>query len=66
MGLDLLGTPASVRIAHVCRRLDGGNELEGKVAQSDNADNGAGNNLPPLGTDGYGADEDVDFFLISD
>jgi len=36
--LDLLGTPALVSLAHVGGRLDGGDELEGDVSETDEAD----------------------------
>jgi hypothetical protein len=36
--LNLLGTPALIRFAHVGRWLNGGNELEGDVSESDEGD----------------------------
>lgn len=39
--LDLLGAPAGVGLAHVGRGLDGGDELEDGIGDTDQADDGA-------------------------
>lgn len=41
--LDLLGAPADVSLSHVARGLDRGNELEGDVADTDDADSTTSN-----------------------
>lgn len=59
--LDLLGTPASgLGLAHVGRGLDRGNELEGDVGDTDDADNATGNLAEDLVAEDEAADEDVD------
>lgn len=58
--LDLLSTPTLIRLAHVRRRLDGGNELEDEVANTDETDDGAGNVTQHPVVQQDGADEDVD------
>lgn len=58
--LDLLSTPTLVRFAHVRRGLNGGNELEDEVADTDETDNGAGNVTQHQIVQQDGANEDVD------
>lgn len=61
--LDLLGAPAGVGLAHVGGRLDGRDELEDGVADTDQADDGAGNDAEDAAAEEDGSDEDVDCFL---
>ena len=58
--LDLLGAPAGVGLAHVRGGLDRGNELEDSVGNTDNADNGAGNDTEDVVVEQDGANKDVD------
>lgn len=58
--LHLLGAPAGVRLAHVGRRLDGGDKLEGDVADADDADDGAGDDAEDVVVEQDAADKDVD------
>ncbi len=58
--LDLLGAPAGVRLAHVGWGLDGWDELEGDVADADDADDGAGNDAEDAVVEQDAADKDVD------
>jgi hypothetical protein len=58
--LDLLGTPSGVRLSHVRRRLDRGNELEDDVGDTNEADNGPGNYRKCRFTQEDGANKDVD------
>lgn len=59
--LDLLSTPAGIRLAHVRGGFDRGDELEGGVRDTDEADNGAADDLPDrAGVENNDADEDVD------
>ena len=60
MGLDLLGAPALVGLAHVGGGLDGGDELEGDVGDADEADDGAGDDAEDGQAEQDGADEDVE------
>ena len=66
--LDLLGAPAGIRLAHVRRRLNGGDELEDDVGDADEADNGTGNDSERAHVEHDGANEDVDWCgeLVSD
>ncbi len=59
--LDLLGAPASVRLAHIGGRLDGRDVLEGDVDNADDADEGASQYPQDVGVEQEGADEDVDY-----
>lgn len=59
--LDLLGTPAGIGLAHVARGLDGGNELEDDVGDTDTTDNGTSDVLDDHGAENEAADEDVDY-----
>lgn len=58
--LDLLGTPALVGLAHVGRRLDGGDELEDKVGNTGDTDDGGGDLTQDVVVEENAADEDVD------
>ena len=59
--LDLLGAPAGIRLAHVRRRLDGGDELEDDVSNADETDDGTGNDSERAHVEHNGADKDVDW-----
>jgi hypothetical protein len=59
--LDLLGAPAGIGFAHVRGRLDGRNELEDDIGETDDADDGAGNDTEDAAAEDDGADEDVDW-----
>jgi hypothetical protein len=59
--LDLLSAPASVRLPHVGGRLDGGDELEGDVADTDQADDRTGNDPEDMVVEKDAADKDVDW-----
>jgi hypothetical protein len=64
--LDLLSAPTSVRLAHVRRRLNGRDELEGRVGDADEADDGAADDLPYVaGFEDDDADENVDFWCAT-
>lgn len=56
----MLGTPAGVGLAHVGGRLDGRDELEDGVADTDQADDGAGNDAEDAAAKEDGSDEDVE------
>lgn len=58
--LDLLSTPALVSLAHVGRGLDRRNELESDVADTNEADNAAGNDAEDMVVEEDRADEDVE------
>lgn len=58
--LHLFGAPASVGLAHVGRRLDGGDELENDVADTNEADDGAGEDAQDAVVQEDGADKDVE------
>ncbi len=58
--LDLLGAPASIRLAHVRRRLDGGDKLEDDVRDTDETDDGTGDDSERAHVKHDGADKDVD------
>lgn len=59
--LDLLSTPASgVGLAHVGRGLDRGNELEGDVGDTEDANDATGDLAEDLVAEDEAADEDVD------
>lgn len=59
-GLDLLGAPAGVGLAHVQRGLDGRDVLEGDVADADEANGTAGNLAEGHLANDEAADKDVD------
>ena len=60
--LDLLGAPAGdVGFAHVGRGLDRGDELEGDVGNTDDADNSTSNLADHHVAEDEAADEDVDY-----
>lgn len=58
--LDLLGTPALVRLAHVRGGLDRRDELEDQVANTGDADDRGGDVAQNKVMQEDGADEDVD------
>lgn len=58
--LDLLGAPSAVRLAHICRRFDAGDEFQGCVCDSDEADERAGNDSEHAVVEEDAADENVD------
>ncbi len=58
--LDLLGAPALVGLAHVGGGLDGGDELEGDVADADEADDAARDDAQDAVVEQDAADEDVE------
>lgn len=58
--LDLLRAPAELRLPHVGGGLDGGDELEGGVADADEADDGAGDDAQDVAVEEDAADEDVE------
>ena len=60
IGLDLFRTPAGIGLAHVRGGLDGWDELENDVGDTDDADDGAGNYAQDAVVEQDGADEDVD------
>ncbi|KAF7560504.1 hypothetical protein G7046_g3645 [Stylonectria norvegica] len=60
--LDLLGSPAgSLCIAHIARGLDGRDELEGDISDTNNADDSTGDLAEDMGTKEETSDEDVDW-----
>lgn len=63
--LDLLSTPALVGLAHVGRGFNGGNELEGHVCDTDEADQRTVNDAKGAVVQQDGTDKDVDYGLIS-
>jgi hypothetical protein len=48
-------------IPHVRRRLNGGDELESSVSDTDDTDKGTWDNAEPLLADNDGADKNVDY-----
>lgn len=58
--LYLLGAPTGVGLPHVGWGLDGGDELEDSVADTDEADNRAGDYAQDVAVEQDGADEDVE------
>lgn len=58
--LDLLSTPASVGITHVCWGLDRGNVLQNSVGKTNNANKGTRDNAVPAIANGYATDENVE------
>ena len=58
--LDLLRAPAGIRFPHVGRGLDRGNELEGDISHTDQANDGAGNNPQDVGVEEDAANEDIE------
>lgn len=63
-GLDALGAPPGVGLAHVGGGLDGGDELEGDVGDADDADDAAGDDEPGAVAEDEAADEDVDLGVL--
>lgn len=63
--LDLLCAPASIRLAHVRGWLDGRDELERGVRDTDKANYGAKDDLPcRFIVENDAADEDIDWFAV--
>jgi len=62
--LNLLRAPAGVRFPHVGRGFDGGNELEGDISHTDQANDGAGNNSQDAVVEEDAANEDIDWEAI--
>lgn len=58
--LYLLGAPAGIGFAHIGRGLDGGDELENGVGDTDDANDSTRDFRPDRLTEEDGADEDVD------
>jgi hypothetical protein len=58
--LYLLGAPALVGLAHVGGRLNGWDELEGDVAETNDPDDAAGNDAQDIVVKQDGADKDVE------
>lgn len=59
--LDLLGAPAGIfGLAHVAGGLDGGDELEGDVAETDDTDDATSNLAEDEVAQQKAANEDVD------
>lgn len=58
--LDLLSTPTLVGLAHVGRRLDGGDEFKDNVSDTGESNNAAGDIAKDVAMDQDGADENVD------
>ena len=61
LDLDLLVAPAGIGFAHVARGFDGGDELEGDVADTDEANGAASNFAEDALAEDETADENVDF-----
>jgi len=60
-GLDALGAPASISLAHVGGWFDRGDELEGNIDDANDADDGARDDPPQSVSDNEAAKEDVDY-----
>ncbi len=58
--LHLLGAPAGIRLAHVGRGLDGRDKLENDIGNTDEADDGAGNDPEDGSVEEDAANKDVD------
>lgn len=59
--LDGFGTPAGVGLAHVGGGLDGGDEFEGDVGETDDADDATRDDEPGAVAEDEAAAEDVDW-----
>lgn len=59
--LDLLSTPTGVGLAHVARGLDGGDELENNVTDTDDTDDTTSDVVDDHASEEKAADEDVDW-----
>lgn len=59
--LDLLSTPAPIRLAHILWRLNTGNELEHHVDQADYPNDRAEDDVHGVVLEQDGAAEDVDY-----
>ena len=57
----MLGAPASIGLPHVCGRLDGGDELEGDIGETDEADDGPVDLREDVFVEKDAADKDVDY-----
>lgn len=63
--LDLLGAPAGIfGLAHVAGGLDGGDELEGDVAETDDTDDATSNLAKDEVAQQKAANEDVDLGVL--
>jgi hypothetical protein len=62
--LDLLSAPPSIRLAHVRRRLNGRDELEGGIGDADDANDGTGNDPENVVVEQDAANEDVDCKML--
>lgn len=60
-GLNLLGAPASVCLAHVARGLDGGDELEDDVGDTDNTNDATSDLGEDHVPEDEAAEEDIDW-----
>ena len=60
--LDGFGTPAGVGLAHVGGGLDGGDEFEGDVGETDDADDATRDDEPGAVAEDEAAAEDVDWW----
>lgn len=59
--LHLLSAPTSIRLTHIRRGLDGRHELESRIPDTDETDDGAPDDLPDrAAVEDDGADEDVE------
>jgi hypothetical protein len=58
--LDLLSTPALVGLAHVGRRLNGRDELESDISDTDQANQRAVDDAQDVIVEQNGSDENVD------
>lgn len=63
--LDLLGAPAGISFPHIGRGLDGGDEFEDDVGDTDEADNGAGDDAEDAVVEEDASDKDVDYPSIT-
>ena len=52
-------------LPHVRRGLDRGNVFQNGVTETDDADDGTGDNAEPAVTNNHGADENVDYRPVS-
>lgn len=64
-GLDLLGTPSLIGLAHIGRWLDGGHEFQRSVYNARESDDGARYVSCPVKREQERADEDVDYGLLA-
>jgi hypothetical protein len=59
--LHLLGSPAAVSLTHVLWRLNGGDEFEDAVSDTDYANHSSKDDIKDVGIKEDGANKDVDF-----